>query len=103
MKKNCWEHKNCGREPGGRNVMELGICPVTIKISFHGTNNGVNGGRSCWVIAGSLCGGEVQGTYSQKLGNCMICDFYAMVVLQEGSEYESTKKIQERMKLAKVA
>ncbi len=27
-KKNCKEHKICGREPGGARACEIGICPV---------------------------------------------------------------------------
>ncbi|MGE5174112.1 MAG: two-CW domain-containing protein, partial [Betaproteobacteria bacterium] len=26
-KLNCWEHKKCGRQPGGHKVAELGVCP----------------------------------------------------------------------------
>ena len=27
-------------------------------------------------VAGTLCGGKVQGTFALKLGNCQKCDFY---------------------------
>ncbi|MDH3390750.1 MAG: hypothetical protein OEL85_03000 [Desulfobulbaceae bacterium] len=27
-------------------------------------------------VAGTLCGGEVQGTFALKLGNCQKCEFY---------------------------
>ena len=47
------------------------------------SNNGKNGGRSCWVIAGTLCGGEVQGVFAQKVQNCMTCDFYKIVMTEE--------------------
>jgi hypothetical protein len=75
FKKNCWEHKACGRQPGGDNTEGLGVCPVTTHTKAHGLNDGINGGRACWAIEGTLCGGEVQGTYAQKMGNCMDCDF----------------------------
>ena len=26
-KRNCWEVKQCGREPGGTHEKDLGICP----------------------------------------------------------------------------
>ena len=30
----------------------------------------------CWQIAGTFCGGKVQGTFAQKFGNCTECDVY---------------------------
>ena len=82
-KLNCWEAKGCGRQPGGAKVAELGICPVTITTLTNGQNSGKNGGRVCWAIAGTLCGGKVQGTFSQKMTNCMNCDFYKHVFKEE--------------------
>jgi hypothetical protein len=82
-KKNCWEHKNCGRYPGGPRSAELGVCPVTVHQDLHGAHGGNNAGRACWVIAGSLCGGTIQGTYAQKLTNCWRCDFFNAVKQEE--------------------
>lgn len=82
-KKNCWEFKNCGRQPGGSRTMELGVCPVTEHAELHGAHDGKNAGRACWVVAGSLCGGRIQGTYAQKLSNCWRCDFFINVKNQE--------------------
>ena len=62
-KLNCREVKKCGREPGGSKTAELGICPAAITINYNGIHEGKNGGRSCWVIAGTLCGGQVQGRW----------------------------------------
>jgi hypothetical protein len=83
MKQNCWEHKKCGRQPGGARAKELGICPVTAHEELHGAHGGMNAGRACWVIAGSLCGGKIQGTFAQKLHSCWRCDFYNMVKQEE--------------------
>lgn len=84
MKKvNCWEFKKCGREPGGSHVHDLGICPATIEKKLDSVHDGVNAGRSCWVLAGTLCKGEVQGTFAQKYKSCEICDFYMMVKQEE--------------------
>ena len=83
VKKNCWEHKNCGRFPGGPKAEELGVCPVTVQKDLHGAHGGQNAGRACWVIAGSLCGGKIQGTYAQKLTNCWRCDFFNAVKKEE--------------------
>lgn len=90
---NCWDFFECGREPGGRKTTELGTCPAAAKTELDGVNDGKNGGRSCWAIAGTLCEGNVQGTYAQKLGNCLKCDFHAFVRGQQHEKYASTKKI----------
>ena len=88
MKKlNCWEHKRCGREPGGIKFHELGICPATSEERLDGMHDGKNSGRACWVIAGSMCGGKVQGTFAQKYGNCVICDFFNNVKQEEGTDF----------------
>jgi len=55
---NCWEFKHCGRD-------KTNDCPAYPK-----------GGTECWRIAGTMCGGKVQGTFAQKLANCMDCDYY---------------------------
>ena len=84
-KKNCWEHKKCGRQPGGSKAAELGVCPVTTYGELNGAHGGKNAGRACWAIAGSLCGGKIQGTYAQKLSNCWRCDFMNQVKKEEES------------------
>ncbi len=63
---NCWESKKCGREAGGPKSAELGICPAFTR----------KAGLACWMVAGTFCGGEVQGTFADKQHNCMTCDFY---------------------------
>lgn len=83
MKKNCWEHKNCGRQPGGHKTAELGICPASTEQTLDGAHEGKNAGRACWVVAGSLCGGKIQGTYAKKLLNCWRCDFMNGVKKEE--------------------
>ena len=82
-KLNCREVKKCGREPGGSKTAELGICPAAITINYNGIHEGKNGGRSCWVIAGTLCGGQVQGTFANKRRNCFECNFYKQVNSEE--------------------
>jgi len=42
-----------------------------------------NGGRACWAIAASLCGGKIRGTYAEKLSNCCRCDFMTVVKKEE--------------------
>jgi hypothetical protein len=82
-KLNCWEFKKCGREPGGSKERELGTCPVTVHGELDGAHEGKNAGRACWVVAGSLCGGKIQGTYAQKLNNCWRCEFMNLVRQEE--------------------
>ncbi len=93
MKQNCWEYKKCGREPGGAKAKELGICPAAVENRLDATNSGKNGGRACWAITGTLCGGKVQGTFASKLGNCLQCEFYKLVGGEEGPGLQTSKHI----------
>ena len=83
VRANCWELMKCGREPGGERARELGICPATTEARLDGTHHGMNGGRACWVVAGTLCRGEVQGTFARKYGECAKCRFYLRVREEE--------------------
>jgi hypothetical protein len=40
-------------------------------------------GRACWVVTGTLCTGEIQGTFAKKFKNCSMCDFYEQVKKEE--------------------
>jgi hypothetical protein len=93
MKQNCWEFKKCGREPGGAKVAEFGVCAAATEARVNGMNSGKNGGRACWAVTGTLCGGKVQGTFATKLSNCLACEFYKVVGEEEGPEHESSKSI----------
>jgi hypothetical protein len=62
---NCWEIKKCGREKGGENEKALGVCPA---FPDHG--------HSCWIVAGTFCKGEMQGTFAKKEQLCGICEVY---------------------------
>jgi hypothetical protein len=62
---NCWEFKKCGRQKNGAKVQELGACPAY-----------PNDGQHCARMAGTLCGGKVQGTFAMKAANYMQCDYY---------------------------
>jgi CRP-like cAMP-binding protein len=82
-KLNCWEYMQCQRQPGGEMVAELGECPAARDISFDGINYGKNAGRICWAVAGTCCGGEIQGTFAEKRDSCTGCEFYQMVQEEE--------------------
>ncbi len=68
---NCWEYMKCGREEGGENADELGVCPAYPK---HG--------RECAGIVGTLCDGEVQGTFAKKYSACADCAFAKSELLE---------------------
>jgi len=95
---NCWEFKRCGREPGGAKAEELGVCPASVNPRLDGVNHGESGGRTCWAIAGTLCGGKVQGTFASKLGNCMECEFFKQVLNEEGSEFKNVKDFMDKLR-----
>jgi hypothetical protein len=90
MKINCWEFKKCGREPGGKKVSELGICPAASDNRLDGVHEGKNSGRTCWVVTGTYCKGEVQGVFARKFGNCLNCDFYQQVKEEEYPSFKMT-------------
>ena len=52
----CWEEKKCTRTE----------CP-----SYKNVGN-----LRCWEVAGTFCGGEIQGTFANKYGNCSFCKVY---------------------------
>ncbi len=96
-KLNCWEYKQCGREPGGKHTEDLGVCPVPQTKPADGLNCGNNAGRACWAISKSLCGDRVQGNYTDKIGACMDCAFYKNVLHEELIEFKTGKEILEHL------
>lgn len=96
---NCWEYMQCERELGGRRVAELGVCPVSENKTVDGLHKGKCGGRACWAIGGTLCGGKVQGSFASKIKNCMECDFYNMVKTEEGDCFSSIDSILNRLRM----
>ena len=63
----CWEFFNCTSAKERR-------CPV---YPAHG--------RMCWLIAGTMCRGQVQGEYAQKIQDCRKCEFYKTVLAEARS------------------
>ena len=51
----CWEIKSC----------QYKACPV------YGKER-----QRCWQIAGTHCGGAIQGQFAKKIGNCQNCEIY---------------------------
>jgi len=98
VKNNCWEFMNCGREPGGILVNELGVCPAAVEKKLDEINQGKNGGRSCWGVSGTMCFGYVEGSFAKKIGNCLQCEFFKVVQQEEGSNWVGTKDILGKVK-----
>ena len=89
----CWEFNKCGREPGGRNAVKMGVCPASIDARLDGINGGINGGRACWSIPGTMCDGKITDTFSAKMGACLDCKFYKRVMKEEQESFQSTLEI----------
>ncbi len=88
---NCWEHTGCGREPGGKNAEEQGICQVATSRQYDGVNRGKAGGRFCWAIAGTYSLGVPKGTFVMKHSDCIDCSFFKEVQHQEDRFFIMTK------------
>ena len=97
-KKNCWEVLKCGRGPRGVKEHELGLCPAATETKVNGLHGGINGGRVCWAITGTLCTGKVQGEYAEKIKECTSCEFYKQTHKEEGVNFLFVKKIFEKLK-----
>lgn len=91
QKINCWEYVGCGREFGGENIFEQGVCRTSIDISADGINGGKNGGRICWSVSGTFCEERMNGSYAKKILSCRSCDFFRTVREEEGSEFISIR------------
>ena len=99
-KLNYWEFTRCGREPGGANAAAKGVCPAASEEALDGVHGGRNSGRTCWVLAGTFCGGEVAGTAAKKIGSCRECDFYQRVMQEEGETVVPTASLIRRLHCA---
>ncbi len=98
MKHNCWEYKKCGREVGGVKESDLGVCPAAAEVRLDGANGGKKAGRSCWVVAGTLCENSIQGTFAKKYSNCKTCDFYVKVKNEEKGNFQMSMVLLNRIK-----
>ncbi|MDP4210303.1 MAG: hypothetical protein Q8928_15935 [Bacteroidota bacterium] len=103
---NCWEFKKCGREPGGANVKEQGICPASIERRANGIHGGKNGGRCCWAVMATQCsGGDTkEKSFANKLSACISCEFYKVAFKEEWGKptYKSPVQISEIIALKPV-
>lgn len=79
-KENCWDVMKCGRGPGNGGP----VCPAATEQRLDGVHGGVNGGRACWVVAGTMCEGlPPSGRFAQRMESCIGCVFYRKVRAEE--------------------
>ncbi len=81
MKINCWEFMRCGYEED---------CRVWFARKFNGVHEGTNGGRVCWLIKQNVCG-------FKKHDDCKKCDFYRLVMKEEGMEFKLEEELADLM------
>jgi len=86
LKTNCWELKGCGHGPESPEP-----CPAATDVTSHGTNRGINAGRICWTVPGTMCDGSVQGAFHEKQQLCLSCGFVEEVRRQEGEGFRFLK------------
>lgn len=98
IKLNCWEIKRCDRGPNGAKVNELGLCPVTVENRLDNVHGGSHAGRCCWVVARSLCGGKVQGSFEKKFQDCEKCEVYAAVRHEEFPNFQFSSTLLARLR-----
>ncbi|NJD55849.1 MAG: hypothetical protein FIA94_05515 [Nitrospirae bacterium] len=91
----------CGREPGGKYARELGVCPAAVEERLDSVHGGKKAGRACWVIAGTFCEGDVQGTFAMKYRDCTSCRFFRLVRAEEGKDYQTSLVLLKKLKTLK--
>lgn len=69
-------------------------CPATADVTSTGVNGGVNAGRICWTVPGTLCFEEPQGDFVDKQEVCLECRFFQQVRDEEGAEFRLVKLAQ---------
>ncbi|RMF77747.1 MAG: hypothetical protein D6739_12470 [Nitrospirae bacterium] len=93
-KVNCWEHRRCGREPGGARAAELGVCPAAVEGRLDGVHGGLNGGRACWAVEGTSC----HKTLGAKFNDCLRCTFFGQVQEEEGRDFQLMAALRARLR-----
>lgn len=86
-KQNCWEFMGCRKNVSGFTSDEFGVCPAVTCKTLNGVHGGMNGGRVCWMVTGTMCGNKIQGSYQYKAENCIECDFFHQIKNEEGKKY----------------
>ena len=92
-KENCWKTMQCGQEPGGSRVDELGLCPAALPTGdeFDGRNRGLFAGRVCWAVKGTTCGSFGTGgsmSIVERYLACTQCKVMKQVQDEEGPGFD---------------
>ncbi len=83
-KLNCWEFMKCGKGPSVNGNGKPCRCPVASEMSADSLNEGINGGRICWIIAETCGNGEVKCSNMHRKSSCFSCEFRYKVSAEEG-------------------
>jgi hypothetical protein len=86
-KANCWEIMECGRQPDGARVLEMGVCPAARRDPGGPANGGEACGRICWAVAGTYCDDRIQGTSAAERATCAECEVFKLVQREEGPSF----------------
>ena len=70
--------------------LRTGQCPASAQEKLNGFHGGTNTGRSCWIVAGTFCGGEKQGVFAKKYDSCKESDFYKKVQRENFNNFQIT-------------
>lgn len=87
LKKNCWEFYGCKTHRRKNLLSRSTHCPAYIESRLHGIHGGRNGGRACWITATTFCRLNMKKTHGAAVMNCQACDFYRLVMSEEGVHY----------------
>jgi hypothetical protein len=83
-KLNCWEFMKCGRHVEKDKTGKSDVCPVATEKSADGLNDGVNGGRICWIVADTCCNKWIPCQGNKRKDPCFSCEFRFKVMMEEG-------------------
>ena len=86
----CREFKNCGWEPWGTKLPNWAYAPLPQRYP-RTVSMGQLRGPCLLVLAGTLCGKKVQGTFASKLANCLQCEFYRKVRDEVGAAFVQSR------------
>ncbi|MDH4321753.1 MAG: ATP-binding protein [Desulfobulbaceae bacterium] len=83
----------CGQGPGQEKSQCHGVCPAASEEKLDGVNGGVNGGRACWMVAGTNCASRMGDNADFKSSACYNCRFFQQVRREEGDNFQEGASI----------
>jgi len=67
--------------------------------ALNGVHGGMQGGRSCWIVEGTLCSGKKSRPFKERFHSCSYCDFYRMVMQEEGAAFVLSSVLRSRVEI----